>query len=93
MAALVVRFVGMIWSAYAIWRTVDVNDRFDHLVRSEQSPCHTDLYPDYLIRRRNYEIPDLVFSILAVIACSYMSWRLIKVRIPSYLFLREMNAY
>jgi hypothetical protein len=76
-AALIVRVVSTGWSAYSIWRTKDVQQRFNHLITD--GPCHADLFPSYLVRRQHYELPDLVFSVIALLTCAIMTVKLVKV--------------
>jgi hypothetical protein len=78
LAALFVRVVATAWTAYAIWRTTDVDKRFTALTTSPAT-CDFAFFPDYLRRRQNYEVPDLVLNITALVVCSILTLKLVKV--------------
>ena len=44
------------WSAYTIWRTLDVRQRFERLVISNDSACRFDLFPGYTRNRMMLQV-------------------------------------
>jgi hypothetical protein len=79
LAAAFVRFCCTTWSAYAIWRTSDVQKRFNNIIINSGTPCHADLFPGYMRRRGHFEGPDLFLGVFALIVCGAMSLKLMKV--------------
>lgn len=39
------------WSSYTIWRTMDIQHRFTHLVSGQDSACQFDLFTGYFSSR------------------------------------------
>ena len=44
------------WSTYAVWRTINISDRLQHLVENPDTPCHFDLYRPYFTRRTSLQV-------------------------------------
>lgn len=68
-----------VMSAYSIRRTTMMATRLRVLIGSIDSPCHFDMFSDYLRIRMIIQIPDLVFNVVALILLGCLSWRLLKV--------------
>lgn len=49
LAALSFRFLSTVWSAYAIWRTEDIDFRFRSMIT--EGACGVDLFPGYFKMR------------------------------------------
>lgn len=77
-AVLCMRVLEAGWSAYTIWRTMDIHLRFMHLISDDDSPCHANLLPTYLTTRLALQIMDLVLNLAALICITLLSWRLVK---------------
>ena len=65
------------WSGYAVWRTQDIEKRFQTLLTD--GACGVDLFPTYFNERMAFEIPDLTLNVIALIALSFFVFRLSKV--------------
>ena len=93
-----------VMSAYSTRRTTMMATRLRVLIGSTDSPCHFDMFSDYLRIRviiqasdffrvfvwlqladtacllcPLFQIPDLVFNVVALILLGCLSWRLLKV--------------
>ena len=71
------RVLSTAWSAYEIWRTHDINRRFDALITN--GPCGVDLFPGYFSRRLAVQIADLSLNVVALLLSAYLVWKLVKV--------------
>lgn len=78
LAVICMRVLETGWSAYTIWRTMDIHLRFQHLISDDDSPCHADLLPTYLPTRLALQIMDLVLNISALICITLLGWKLVK---------------
>jgi len=78
LAVLCARFLITGWSAYEIWRTLDIKKRFEILFINPDSPCGINLYPTYFKTRIAFEIPDLLLNTTALVMSSYLGWQLVK---------------
>jgi len=77
-AVLCMRVLESGWSAYTIWRTMDIHLRFNHLISDANSPCHADLLPTYLPTRLALQIMDLLLNLSALICLTLLGWKLIQ---------------
>jgi len=68
---------------YTIWRTRDIQRRFELLLSLDSSPCGLQdadtLFPGYFTSRRALQIPDLTLNVVALLLAIYLSIKLIKV--------------
>ncbi|TCD71409.1 hypothetical protein EIP91_010115 [Steccherinum ochraceum] len=78
LALLSMRILETTWSSYTIWRTLDIQHRFQILVVDDSSPCRADLFPHYFHTRLSFQIPDLVLNVTGLVCTSCMAWLLIK---------------
>jgi len=79
LALVIARLIVTGWSTYAVWRTMNISDRLQHLIRNPATPCHLDLYEPYFTRRTSLQIADLVLHWDALFISLILSWRLYKV--------------
>jgi hypothetical protein len=56
LAALATRVIATGWSAYAIWRTKDIQVRLQGLIFGLETPCHSNLIPTYFRERQKFEV-------------------------------------
>lgn len=75
-SALAFRVLSVGWSAYSIWRTHDINHRFDVLLT--EGPCGVDLFPQYFRQRTSIQIADLALNAVALLLLSYLIARLVR---------------
>ncbi|KAL5513487.1 hypothetical protein ACEPAH_3886 [Sanghuangporus vaninii] len=75
-AALAFRVLSVGWSAYSIWRTHDIDRRFDVLLTS--GACEVDLFPGYVKPRIAIQSVDLSLNVLALILMAYLCSRLVR---------------
>jgi hypothetical protein len=78
LAVLIARVLLTSWSAYIIWRTGDIRNRFFNLVMKPESPCHVDMFNPYFATRLNLEIADLVLNLTALVLSGSLGWNLLK---------------
>ncbi|KZT24929.1 hypothetical protein NEOLEDRAFT_1134125 [Neolentinus lepideus HHB14362 ss-1] len=78
LAAISTRVLATGWSAYSIWRTTNIKERFQHLIIDTETPCHRQLFPTYFSTRISFQIPDLVLNVTALVFSSYLAWHLVK---------------
>ncbi|KAJ7285050.1 hypothetical protein C8J57DRAFT_1290289 [Mycena rebaudengoi] len=81
-AAICFRALTTGWSMYIIWRTGDVQSRFETLLHSPDSPCRIEvdtLFPKYFQSREALQIPDLTLNVASLALAIYLSLKLIKV--------------
>lgn len=64
------RFLTTGWSAYTIWRTVDMKIRMDHLVVNPDTPCHADLFPGYFSTRLAFQVRSSFVHYVALLTVS-----------------------
>ncbi|KAI0297017.1 hypothetical protein B0F90DRAFT_1635111, partial [Multifurca ochricompacta] len=79
LALLIARMLATGWSTYALWHTMNINDRLYHLIERPDTPCHINLYSQYFTRRLALQIADLMLHWDALLISIYLSWRLYKV--------------
>ncbi|TFK47254.1 hypothetical protein OE88DRAFT_1666637 [Heliocybe sulcata] len=77
-AVVCTRVIATGWSAYSIWRTTDIEKRFQHLIVDNGTPCHTQIFPTYFATRISFQVPDLVLNLTGLLISSYLSWHLVK---------------
>lgn len=56
LAVFFMRVLSTGWSAYTVWRTEDLRIRLNRLVVNADTPCHTDLFPDYFSTRLSFQV-------------------------------------
>jgi hypothetical protein len=56
LAVFFARIFATSWSAYVLWRTGDIKDRFYNLVTQPDSPCHIELFSEYFKAHRMFEV-------------------------------------
>ncbi|KAI0085526.1 hypothetical protein BDY19DRAFT_438960 [Irpex rosettiformis] len=80
LAVFAMRCLATGWSAYTIWRTIDLRTRLWHLIMAPNTPCHTDFefLPDYFKSRLAFQVPDLILNVVALIFTGLLGWRLVK---------------
>jgi len=78
LALIIARTLATAWSAFALWRTMNLTDRMQHLIEDPGSPCHLDLLGPYFTKRFAFRIADLVLHVDALLLSAYLSWRLVK---------------
>ncbi|KAI1790896.1 hypothetical protein LXA43DRAFT_1144440 [Ganoderma leucocontextum] len=66
------------WASYTLWRTYDVQFRYNTLIVDSATPCHFDVLPDYFTTRVALQIPELVLHFTALISTSFLAWRTVK---------------
>ncbi|KAI0311848.1 hypothetical protein OF83DRAFT_1149128 [Amylostereum chailletii] len=71
------RLLATAWSAYAIWRTINLGQRLDRLV-GPGTPCHLNIFPAYFAERVRFQIADLVLHATALLLVLVLSWRLAR---------------
>lgn len=76
LAGFFMRVLSTTWSAYEIWRTLDIHRRFDALITN--GPCGIDLFPHYFHKRVSVQIVDLVLNVIALGLSCYLVWKLVK---------------
>lgn len=76
LAGLTMRILSTGWSAYSIWRTIDIHERFQVLIT--YGPCQVDLFPSYFRLRGAIQIADLALNVVALAASCYLVWHLVK---------------
>jgi hypothetical protein len=77
LAVLMTRGLITSWSAYAVWRTNDLEHRFQELIFQDGTPCSINIFPAYFSLRVSYEIPDLILNVTALLIACYLSWTLL----------------
>ncbi|KAL5512610.1 hypothetical protein ACEPAG_3263 [Sanghuangporus baumii] len=76
LAGFFMRILSTVWSAYEIWRTHDINGRFDALITN--GACGVDLFPRYFSLRVAVQIADLSLNAVALLLSAYLVWKLVK---------------
>ncbi|PIL26085.1 hypothetical protein GSI_11839 [Ganoderma sinense ZZ0214-1] len=66
------------WATYTLWRTYDVQFRYNTLIVDPPTPCHFDVLPQYFSTRVALQIPELVLNITALISSFLLAWRVVK---------------
>ncbi|KAI0049731.1 hypothetical protein FA95DRAFT_1537748 [Auriscalpium vulgare] len=79
MALVIARVLATGWSAYDVWRTQNMSERFQNLIAGPDTPCRLDIYEPYFRTRVAFQIADLILHCTALLLSVYLSWRLIKV--------------
>jgi len=79
LALIIARLLVTGWSTYALWRTTNIQDRWRHLIRNPDTPCHIDLFEPYFTRRTPLQIADVILHWDALFISIVLSWRLYKV--------------
>ena len=51
------------WSSYTIWRTRDIQHRFEILLVDEGSPCRANLFPHYSQTRLSFQVRLVAFNL------------------------------
>ncbi|KAH8115391.1 hypothetical protein DFH11DRAFT_1507661, partial [Phellopilus nigrolimitatus] len=75
-AGYLLRVLSTAWSAYAIWRTLDIRSRFQGLLTD--GACGVDLFPDYFDHRIPVQIADLSLNTVALLLSCYLVWNLVR---------------
>ncbi|KAI0339163.1 hypothetical protein BDW22DRAFT_1362130 [Trametopsis cervina] len=80
LALFAMRVLSTGWSAYTIWRTMDLRIRVDRLIMGANTPCHSDfdIFPTYFSNRIAFQIPDLVLSVCALLYTAVLGWLLLR---------------
>ena len=66
------------WASYTLWRTYDVQFRYNTLIVDPPTPCHFDVLPQYFSTRVALQIPELVLNVTALISTSLLAWNIVK---------------
>ncbi|KAH9916270.1 uncharacterized protein BXZ73DRAFT_105899 [Epithele typhae] len=77
-AIVFARFLQTAWAAYTLWRTTDVQFRYNTLVTGPTTFCHFDVLPQYFITRIALQIPELILNFTAWASTSWLAWRIVK---------------
>ena len=67
------------WAAIQLINTNQFHDDFSRL--TTHGACGVNLLPTYWSERAKAEIPTLVLNAVALLVSSYLTWKLLKVRI------------
>ncbi|OCH91309.1 hypothetical protein OBBRIDRAFT_753300 [Obba rivulosa] len=79
LAVICTRLVQTGWSAFALWRTTNVQARFHTLFVDSGTPCQADFFPAYFTTRKAVQIPDVALNAVALLASAWLGWSLVKV--------------
>ncbi|TFK92896.1 hypothetical protein K466DRAFT_181277 [Polyporus arcularius HHB13444] len=77
-AVVFARVMQSSWATYTLWRTSDVQFRYDTLITGESTPCHFDFLPGYFTTRIALQVPELVLNVTALLSTSFLAWYIVK---------------
>ncbi|TBU56155.1 hypothetical protein BD310DRAFT_932019 [Dichomitus squalens] len=77
-AVLFARVLQSGWAIYTLWRTFDVQFRYQKLILDAATPCHFDVLPQYFSTRVALQIPELVLHLTALCSTSFLALRIVK---------------
>jgi len=66
------------WSAFSVWRTRELTQRFNRLVIDSGTPCQFDPFPASFQTHIAYDLSELVLNVTVLICTCYIAWHLIK---------------
>ncbi|KAI0317046.1 hypothetical protein OF83DRAFT_1172322 [Amylostereum chailletii] len=78
-ACLFSRTIETGWSAYSLWRTTSYNGRFADLYRSADTPCHFNLFDEYLGVRVGFDIAEVAMKWASLLVLAILAIRLSSV--------------
>lgn len=55
-ALFIARLLATGWSTYALWHTMNIHDRLQHLIGDPGTPCHLDVYGSYFAKRLSLQV-------------------------------------
>ncbi|KAI0742633.1 hypothetical protein C8Q80DRAFT_1221115 [Daedaleopsis nitida] len=77
-AVVFARFMQTTWASYTLWRTTDVQFRYDAMIVGQNTLCRFDFLPNYFTTRIALQIPELVLSLTAFLSTSFLAFRVVK---------------
>ncbi|RPD60844.1 hypothetical protein L227DRAFT_575013 [Lentinus tigrinus ALCF2SS1-6] len=77
-AVVFARVMQSSWATYTLWRTGDVQFRYNALITGGNTPCHFDFLPGYFTTRIALQVPELVLNLTALLSTSFLAWRIVK---------------
>ncbi|EMD35052.1 hypothetical protein CERSUDRAFT_85786 [Gelatoporia subvermispora B] len=78
LAVICTRVISTGWSAFALWRTTHVEQRFAGLLVQPGTPCSINLFPSYFSTRIAVQISDVALNAVGLFASLYLGAQLVK---------------